>query len=243
MSFDDGIEQDKRLIELMKKYELKGTFNLSGGLFGERCYVARLGDIGFMEIPEEGEIRRKIFKNSEHYRIPEDEIKQVYEGYEVASHAFKHELLTRLPAEKIIESLEKDIEVLSAIVGYPIKGHAYPGGMSSDVAASCLKEKGLLYGREAFTNGEFTFPKNALRYKPTCSHKDKKIFELFDQFMEAEPAEDDLLFSIWGHSYEFDYGTEKSSWESIEKVFQKIAGHTDVVYCTNAEAFENRTTE
>lgn len=31
LSYDDGVRQDKRLIAIMKKYGLKGTFNLNGG--------------------------------------------------------------------------------------------------------------------------------------------------------------------------------------------------------------------
>ena len=36
LSFDDGLEQDKRVLDLMKKYGLKGTFNLNSGMFGPR---------------------------------------------------------------------------------------------------------------------------------------------------------------------------------------------------------------
>ena len=35
LSYDDGVRQDKRLIAIMQKYGLKGTFNLNGGLFAE----------------------------------------------------------------------------------------------------------------------------------------------------------------------------------------------------------------
>ena len=33
-SFDDGITQDKRLVEMLNKYGLKATFNLNSSLFG-----------------------------------------------------------------------------------------------------------------------------------------------------------------------------------------------------------------
>ena len=33
-SFDDGIEQDVRAIEILDKYGLKATFNLNSGKFG-----------------------------------------------------------------------------------------------------------------------------------------------------------------------------------------------------------------
>ena len=36
LSFDDGTEQDSRLIALMEKYGIKGTFNISSGIFGRK---------------------------------------------------------------------------------------------------------------------------------------------------------------------------------------------------------------
>ena len=35
-SYDDGLTQDIRLIEIFNKYNLKGTFNLNSGLLGNR---------------------------------------------------------------------------------------------------------------------------------------------------------------------------------------------------------------
>ena len=43
LSYDDGVEQDIRLIELMKKNGLKGTFNLNSGLYAEEGISARNG--------------------------------------------------------------------------------------------------------------------------------------------------------------------------------------------------------
>ena len=39
MSLNDGVEQDKILIELMKKYGIRATFNLNSGIFGQRTSV------------------------------------------------------------------------------------------------------------------------------------------------------------------------------------------------------------
>ena len=33
-SFDDGVTQDKRLVEILNKYNLKATFNLNSALLG-----------------------------------------------------------------------------------------------------------------------------------------------------------------------------------------------------------------
>ena len=52
LSFDDGLEQDKRIIALMKQYGLKGTFNLNSGLFGQRGEVMGLGSFSFRDCEE-----------------------------------------------------------------------------------------------------------------------------------------------------------------------------------------------
>ena len=236
LSFDDGIEQDKKLIALLKQYGLQCTFNLNGGLFGKKDYVAYIGEIGFKDIPADARVHRTFYKTVSHNRIPEDEIRQVYEGFEIAAHMYKHEPMKGASAEQINISLDKDRESLSRFTKEPITGFAYPGGFSSKIAAQCLKEKGFLFGREAFASGSFNWPSDPFRYRPTCAHNSKNVFKLLDKFISAE-AEEDLLFMMWGHSYEFDYGTKNSSLEHLEKVFEKISGRSDIVYCTNSFAF------
>ena len=39
VSYDDGTEQDRRIIALMERYGIRGTFNLSSGLFGKKTYI------------------------------------------------------------------------------------------------------------------------------------------------------------------------------------------------------------
>ena len=52
LSFDDGLEQDKRVIRLMRQYGFKGTFNLNAGLLGTRGEVKGLGTFSFQDCPE-----------------------------------------------------------------------------------------------------------------------------------------------------------------------------------------------
>ena len=42
-SYDDGVTQDKRLIEIFNKYGLKATFNLNSGLLGKERTLVRDG--------------------------------------------------------------------------------------------------------------------------------------------------------------------------------------------------------
>ena len=45
LSYDDGTRQDKRLIEIMKRNGLKGTFNLNGGSFSDRLELGAEGKL------------------------------------------------------------------------------------------------------------------------------------------------------------------------------------------------------
>ena len=45
-SFDDGFEQDKRIIRILKQYGMGATFNLNSGMYGEKTWEGRIGNLG-----------------------------------------------------------------------------------------------------------------------------------------------------------------------------------------------------
>lgn len=235
MSLDDGLEQDKRFIELCKNYGLKCTFNLNGGLLGYKQRLGRIGDVGCLLFPEDAGFRRTIFKNHDCYRIPADEIKSVYEGFEIASHGYCHEALGKLPQQQMKNSIDRNLQALSELTGQSVCGHAYPFGSSSPAVCDYLKKKGVCYARAVWTTGTFALPEDLMQWKMTTSFLSKNIFALTEQFLQAEPLEQDLVFSVWGHGYEFDYGTKNGNWERLERFFETISGKQDIVYATNLE--------
>ena len=214
LSFDDGLEMDKKIIERMRHYGLSGTFNINAGLFG---YCPRFFDIK---------------------RLPKEEIRQVYDGFEVASHGYKHEMFRYMPRKKIEESLSRDIVELSDTVGYQVVGHAYPYDMHTRSAENYLRSHGMLYSRRALGKGSFRFPDDPLKYMATCWFNVKNIFQIIDEFIDAKPANGNMLFMMWGHSYEMEYGFRKCPPALLDQIFSRIAGHRDIVYCTGREAFE-----
>lgn len=238
LSYDDGVEQDKPLVKILREYGIKATFNLNSGLFGQKDYIGRIGEYGVMPIPEKKKASRSWLKPVNHFVIPKDEVVQVYEGFEIASHGHRHELYQLSSKETIRASVTTDIELLSTLFNQTIVGHAYPFGGMTSKSAGILRETQLLYGRGVKSTKGFTFPKDPLRYQPTCWHGTQDVFSLLDQFIAAVPIQEDLLFYMWGHSYEFDYGTERNSWDRIRNLCGRIAGRDDIVYCTNAEAFQ-----
>jgi len=51
LSYDDGVRQDKRLISIMQKYGLKGTFNINSGQFSDK-YEDEVFNVANLPRPE-----------------------------------------------------------------------------------------------------------------------------------------------------------------------------------------------
>ena len=220
-SYDDGITQDIRLIEIFDKYNLKGTFNLNSGCFEST-----------MSIEQEGAV-------VSHHRLCSHEIDKVYKNHEVAAHTMNHLFLPDLSEQEIIYQVEKDRLNLSEIMGYEVVGMAYPCGgknYNERVADIIQKNTGIKYARTLQTDDSFNINSNLLCYKPTCHHHKhwSEMFELGERFIELE-TDIPKVFCIWGHSYEFDIYPER--WEAFEQFCEKISNKKDVFYGTNREIF------
>ena len=83
LSYDDGVLQDKKLVEIFNRYNLKCTFNVNSGFLGTENTLIRLG------------------KPVAHNKIVPEEIAKVYAGHEIATHAKTHPDLTKLPKRKV----------------------------------------------------------------------------------------------------------------------------------------------
>ena len=78
-SYDDGVTQDIRLIDLFNKYSLKATFNINS----EKLGLQEILDVG-------GGVQVN------HFKVAAQDVKSVYEGHEVAVHTLTHPNLTQL---------------------------------------------------------------------------------------------------------------------------------------------------
>ena len=217
-SYDDGVVQDIRLIELLNKYGLKCTFNLNSELLSKKGMLIREG------------------KRIAHYKIHTEDVKHIYEGHEVAVHTLTHPNLTQCDDKEIIRQVESDRLNLSELVEYEVVGMAYPcGGVNNDdrVAGIIKKNTGVKYSRTITTNNCFDLQENLYRFNPTAYHLDfEKMMQLGREFVEFKPKEP-KVFYIWGHSYEMDYGADY--WVKLEEFFKLISNKEDIFYGTNKE--------
>lgn len=221
LSFDDGVTQDERFIEILNKYGIKCTFNLNSELLGCDGYLMING------------------KKISHNKIAPERVAEVYAGHEVAAHTLTHPNLTTLSPDEVIRQVEQDRLNLSRLAGYEVTGFAYPcGGINSNKAVGeIIKYKtGIRFARTIVHSHSFSLPDNPFLFKPTASlTKDKdELLSLCHEFLESD-SDTPRLFYIWGHSYELDID---DSWDYFENVCKLLGGREDVLYCTNTEAFE-----
>ncbi len=219
LSFDDGVTQDVRLIEILNKYGLKGTFNLNS---------AKLGLPGDCWKTDKGEVPRSMLGASK--------IKEVYAGHEVAVHTLTHPNLTALNDETVVWQVDEDRKLLSALCGYPVIGMAYPcGGVNNDerVAGLIKNNTPIAYARTITSTFSFALQKeNLLRFNPTLHFLDERTEEIVEKFLALKTEEPQLLY-IWGHSYELDY--DESRWARFEALCKMLSGREDIFYGTNKE--------
>lgn len=219
-SYDDGLTQDIRLIEIFNKYNLKGTFNLNSGLLGNRDMLEING------------------LNINHIKNKAEDVKYIYQGHEVAVHTVTHQNLTKLTDDKdVLRQVEEDRINLSELVGYEVKGMAYPcGGINcNDRVANIIKNNtGIKYARTTPITHSFEPYPDVYQFKGTLYHDGDWdiLFEYGKRFIELKADTPQLMY-IWGHSYEFDVYPER--WELFEEFCKMISNRDDIFYGTNIE--------
>lgn len=216
MSYDDGVVQDIRLIEIMNKHGLKGTFNINSGSY----------------VPEDA-IREKFYG-----RLKLSEAKALYtnSGHEVAVHGLTHPFLEKLDTAEIIYEITEDRKSIEANYGTIARGMAYPYGTYNDRVLDVLEKCHIAYARTTKSTHEFKFPENWLTLHPTCHHNDERLEELIKQFVETPNRfNNPEMFYLWGHTYEFD---NNDNWDIIEKFAEYAGDHDHIWYATNIEIYD-----
>lgn len=216
-SFDDGTVEDRRLIALFDRYGLRGAFNLNSGKFGVRREIVHEG------IPVH------------HYVIEQEEAKTLYQNHEVAAHTVHHPNLVKISREEVIHEVADDCRALEELTGQQILGMAYPGAglyYTQEVADIIRENTQIRYARGCKNHHTFKLPENLMLWEPTCHQNDSQLLELGRAFVQADASEEDLLFYVWGHSFEFE---KFKSWDLFERFCEMMAGKPDIEYVTNGE--------
>lgn len=217
-SYDDGVTQDKRLVEIFNKYGLKATFNLNSGLLGQGGTLVRKG------------------VTVDHNKVTAADVPYVYAGHEIAAHTLTHPFLPRAEDDEVVRQVEQDRFALSELWGEEVVGFAYPGGgvnFDDRVVELIRTRTGVRYARTTLSCDSFVPGTDLFRFRPTVYHHEEwgRMLELAERFLALQPEQPSILY-IWGHAYEFDVD---NNWEAFEEFCKRISGAPDVFYGTNRE--------
>ena len=212
LSYDDGVREDVRLVEIMRKNGVKGTFNLN--------------TVNLLE----GSDRCLSLKES---------IELYGDDMEIAIHGYNHLQLEVFPIHMAMRDIIANREYLENSLGKVVRGMAYAFGTYDQNVIDMLRMADIAYARTTETTESFDLPTEWLELHPTCHHKQPNLFELVDKFL-ADPVPNNFktrkprLFYLWGHSYEFP---RDDNWDVIER-FCEIMGKSDTVWkATNIEIY------
>ena len=211
-SYDDGVRNDRRLVELLNRHGLRGTFNLNSG----KLSADDSGD--------------------DAWNVRAREVASLYAGHEVAVHGLRHESWNvTLPAVAAAD-IARDRLTLEALAGHPVEGSAYPcGGHSKGPAAdSALRALGIVHARVVASRDDFAVPADFLDWNPTMHHSRPDAADLARRFLDAADAAaaEPALFYVWGHSYEF---RTEEDWAKMDELCALFGGRDDVWAATNVE--------
>ena len=211
LSYDDGTIHDIRLIGIMKKYGLKGTFNINSGMY-----------------EPEGKVRWRMSRSMAH---------EVYvnSGMEVAVHGLNHPYLEQLPENMRTYEVLQDRINLEEEYGTIIRGMAYPYGTLSDSVVETLKKCGIAYARTIVSTEKFSVPTDWLRMPATCEHTNPKLMKLAREFAENTANKVPELFLLWGHSWVFDC---YDNWNVMEEFAGYMGQRESIWYATNIEIYD-----
>lgn len=212
LSYDDGVIQDKRLIDILKPYGIKATFNINSGLFSEQ------------DVTDKGRMSLKQAKDT-----------YIGSGHEVAVHAVTHPFLERLSPPDLAREVWQDRQHLETHFGGVIRGMAYPYGTHNTAVVEALKTFGIAYSRTTVSTRDFRLPVDWLRLTATCHHNDPALPDLTERFLAESPSSDPWLFYLWGHTYEFD---DHDNWQVIEDFAAKIGNREEIWHATNIEVYD-----
>ena len=163
--------------------------------------------------------------------FPQAEYRELYKGHEVACHTVSHPTIGRCPLELVAQEVIEDRKKLESIMGYPVRGLAYPNGSESPEIRAMLPALGIRYGRVVGNTDGFAMPEDFLQWKATCHHN-HNLLELGQQFVDLHKKQYLYMMYVWGHSYEF---TNNNNWEVMEDFCKLVGGKDDIWYATNIQ--------
>ena len=197
LSFDDGTVYDRRFVELLNRYGIRGTFNLNSGLEDFVWYYE-----------DRFPVRRQILS----------EVGDLYRNHEIASHSLHHHWLNSLTPPQISREIGEDCERLKQIFGLERIGFGVPFTACGQREIRIIR-KFVRYIRLSEFAETFAIPRDPYHIPIHALYNDADVREKITRFAESDLK--DALFVMAGHSYELEV---LDHWEYMEDLLGYISG-------------------
>lgn len=213
LSIDDGTVYDEKVIAILNRYHIKGTFNLNSGLDDFVWY-------------SEG---RPVCRN----HLPE--CVNLYQGHEVASHSLTHPHLTECSDDHIGYEVGVDKENLERIFRRPVTSFAFPFEDFDERSIHRIQAiDGFTVIRVSEIDPSFRFPSDPFHLKITSLDVNEAL-NRFEEFLANPEAE---LFVFVSHGYDFEFGQTYGALEQLCKRVEESGLRS--IYTSELPAFMNR---
>lgn len=209
--WDDGVTTDVRIVSLLRRYGACATFNLNAGLHGrERQFGWR-------------------HRDTEVWRLAQDELREVYGGFSIANHTLTHPHLEQLPIAAARREICEGRARLQALFDQPVNGFVYPFGTFDDAVVQAVHDAGHVYARTTRAAESGIGTADAMVAAPSCHFLAPDFWQRFDR------ARTSGVFWFWGHSYEL---VDEAMWTAFEASLARLCAEPGVRWCDPTDLFD-----
>ena len=214
--WDDGVNDDVRLCELLRGVDARATFNLNPGLHGrERGPVSRYKD------------KKDVVK------LARGELVETYKGFTIANHSRTHPWPTRIPIEDWRHEVLDARKELQDLFGQEIRGFAYPFGDVNEATAAVVRDAGHVYARTCVNRTPCYPPDDPMLFAADCHFAVPDFWERF----ERAKATSSPVFYFWGHSYEL---VTEDDWRAFAEKLKRLNEDPDTEWADIPDLFAGR---
>lgn len=211
ITYDDGVEQDVAVVQMLNRYGIKGTFNLNSELMRT----------GFSwQHPTGATITR----------LRPEAVGNLYDGHEIASHTLTHPYMRELSDEELLHQLRDDKVALEEMFGREVAGFAVPFHYYDQRIAQCAEVCGFEYSRLSDVSLSYVPCSDWYFWTTGVYHVMPELRSYVRGFLETD--HELAVCQIVGHSY--DLYTE-NLWSDIESICAAVSRRDEIWKCTNLE--------
>ena len=204
--WDDGVLNDIKVAELCRKYNAKATFNLNPA---SHLAKDRITD-GWQ------------LKGTNYYpgKLAWNEVRSVYDGFEVASHGMSHKNAGMVDDKVFVADAVSARNVIEDLFQKECRGFAWPCGRYTPETCALMHEAGFAYGRTTQYVESVLPCEDFMALHSNCHFLNPNFWEIFEK---ARPSG---VFYFWGHSYEMM--EDAALWQSYEDKLRRLNEDTEV---------------